>query len=626
MKHQFFLLFIALMGITASAQVGINTTTPHPNAALDINSTSQGVLLPRMSEAERDAIPDPIPAGLLIYCNNCGPQGEIQVFDGESWTNLSGNPVAAAPFVCGTSKVSFQYNGTSVKYGTVVGAGGRCWLDRNLGASQVASAVDDVQGFGHLFQWGRSSDGHQLTSPLPPVTNTLSNSDLAGHGMFILPTGSPYDWRFPQNANLWQGETGTNKPCPNGFRIPTQLEFDSERLSWISNDAAGAFASPLKLTFSGQRNAIDGNIYHQGTNGHYWLSTISPTHNHLTRYFSFHQGDAGIFQLARAAGMAVRCIMDTNSLGSIGSLNCSGATINGTLTEGMAANGVSAVVQYSNGNGAAHSGQTVLSSGVSGLTATLTAGTFSSGTGSLTYTITGTPDLNGTAEFELNIGGQMCLLNVEIASAVFTCGTSTVTFEYNGSSVTYGTVVGAGGRCWLDRNLGASQVATSSTDVAAYGDLFQWGRGDDGHQIRTSPLINTLSNTDNPGHGSFITTNGFYSNWRTPQNNSLWQGVNGINNPCPTGFRVPTLAELSTERASWGSNKNSLGAFNSPLKLPVAGRRVQNGSLSVVGSNGSYWSSSVSGANSHYLDFYSGAASINIYYRAFGFCVRCIKD
>ncbi len=625
MKYPFFLLFIALIGITASAQVGINTTTPNPNAALDINSTSQGVLLPRMSEAERDAIPDPIPAGLLIYCNNCGSQGEIQVFDGESWTNLSGNPVAAAPFVCGTSKVSFQYNGTSVKYGTVVGAGGRCWLDRNLGASQVASAVDDVQGFGHLFQWGRSSDGHQLTSPLPPVTNTLSNSDLAGHGMFILPTGSPYDWRFPQNANLWQGETGTNKPCPNGFRIPTQLEFDSERLSWITNDGAGAFASPLKLTFSGQRNAIDGNIYHQGTNGHYWLSTISPTHNHLTRYFSFHQGDAGIFQLSRAAGMAVRCIMDTNYPGSIGSLDCSGATINGTLKEGIAASGVSAVVSYANGNGAAHSGQTVLSSGVSGLTATLVAGTFISGTGSLTYTITGTPDFEGTAEFELNIGGQMCILNLEIASAVFTCGTSNVTFTYNGNSVTYGTVVGAGGRCWLDRNLGATQVATSSNDAAAFGDLFQWGRGDDGHQIRTSSTINTLSNTDSPGHGNFIFAPNIPTDWRSPQNSSLWQGINGVNNPCPSGFRLPTRAELDAERLSWGSNQNSIGAFASPLKLPLAQfRHYGNGNF--FSGTGAYWSSTIISRFAHRFRFSSTSAYMNLGNRADGVSVRCIKE
>jgi len=42
------------------------------------------------------------------------------------------------------------------------------------------------------------------------------------------------------------------------------------------------------------------------------------------------------------------------------------------------------------------------------------------------------------------------------------------------------------GRVWLDRNLGASQVCTSATDTACYGDYYQWGRGHDGHQSSSS--------------------------------------------------------------------------------------------------------------------------------------------
>jgi hypothetical protein len=121
-------------------------------------------------------------------------------------------------------------------------------------------------------------------------------------------------------------------------------------------------------------------------------------------------------------------------------------------------------------------------------------------------------------------------------SPPFTCGISTVTFNYKGNIVTYGTVI-SNNRCWLDRNLGAAQVATSSTDAAAYGDLFQWGRLDDGHQVRTSPTTTTLSNSDVPGHGNFILSPST-GDWRSPQNNDLWQGVNGINNPCPDGFRL----------------------------------------------------------------------------------------
>lgn len=48
------------------AQVGINTTTPDASAALDIVSTNKGVLIPRVTTAQRLAIATPAP-GLLVY-------------------------------------------------------------------------------------------------------------------------------------------------------------------------------------------------------------------------------------------------------------------------------------------------------------------------------------------------------------------------------------------------------------------------------------------------------------------------------------------------------------------------------------------------------------------------------
>ena len=181
------------------------------------------------------------------------------------------------------------------------------------------------------------------------------------------------------------------------------------------------------------------------------------------------------------------------------------------------------------------------------------------------------------------------------------------------------------GKTWMDRNLGASQVATSSTDEASYGDLYQWGRGSDGHQLRTSETTPTLSSTDQPGNGNFIIAPTSPFDWRSSQNVNLWQGVNGINNPCPSGYRLPTEAELNEERTSWSSN-NAAGAFASPLKLPVAGIRNTNGSLNVVGVAGNYWSSTVTGDFSRNLYFDSSNAFMNTSRRADGFSVRCLKD
>ena len=195
------------------------------------------------------------------------------------------------------------------------------------------------------------------------------------------------------------------------------------------------------------------------------------------------------------------------------------------------------------------------------------------------------------------------------------------------SSCGTGTVLSAG-QCWMDRNLGASRVATSSTDSEAYGDLYQWGRGTDGHEKRTSSTTSINSSTDDPGHGSFITESSYPYDWRVPQNNNLWQGESGINNPCPAGFRLPTDTELKNERASWSSD-NSAGAFASPLRLVAAGsRHLSNGTVYFAGSSGRYWSSTVCGSGSYSrgLGFGSGNVGMGSYGRAYGCCARCLED
>jgi hypothetical protein len=188
------------------------------------------------------------------------------------------------------------------------------------------------------------------------------------------------------------------------------------------------------------------------------------------------------------------------------------------------------------------------------------------------------------------------------------------------------------GEIWMDRNLGATQAATSSTDVDSYGDLYQWGRFSDGHQCRTSNTTATLSSVDQPAHGDFILGPNSPYDWRSPQNDNLWQGVNGINNPCPSGYRLPTEAELDLELLSWSSN-NSAGAIASPLKLPMAGYRLySNGALSNVGTYGAYRSSTVSVTFmpgvffEQGLAFVSSNAGISDGHRSDGYAVRCLKD
>ena len=93
MKQIFTLLAAALLTATTFAQVGIGTATPDASSALDITSTTKGLLIPRMTAAQRDVIPLPT-QGLMIFCTDCASgEGELQIKLTSSWKNIIGDDV-----------------------------------------------------------------------------------------------------------------------------------------------------------------------------------------------------------------------------------------------------------------------------------------------------------------------------------------------------------------------------------------------------------------------------------------------------------------------------------------------------------------------------------------------------
>ncbi|MDC0380585.1 DUF1566 domain-containing protein [Flavobacteriaceae bacterium] len=81
------LLILALFSVLSYAQVGINTNTPDSSSALDIESSTGGILIPRLTETQRDAISSPA-TGLMIYQTD--QTTGFYFYDGIAWTRIEG--------------------------------------------------------------------------------------------------------------------------------------------------------------------------------------------------------------------------------------------------------------------------------------------------------------------------------------------------------------------------------------------------------------------------------------------------------------------------------------------------------------------------------------------------------
>ena len=86
-------------GLNAQS-VGINAdgSAPDNSAMLDVKSANKGFLPPRMTYAERGTIASPA-AGLIVWCSNCGPSGELQIYNGNIWTNMIGGTASLIPAI-----------------------------------------------------------------------------------------------------------------------------------------------------------------------------------------------------------------------------------------------------------------------------------------------------------------------------------------------------------------------------------------------------------------------------------------------------------------------------------------------------------------------------------------------
>jgi hypothetical protein len=208
---------------------------------------------------------------------------------------------------------------------------------------------------------------------------------------------------------------------------------------------------------------------------------------------------------------------------------------------------------------------------------------------------------------------QSTLLNIVCGSAFTINHLASGGIAPVDKTVTYSTVTGIPGepaKCWITRNLGASQQATVVSDAseASAGWYFQFNRKQ-GYQYISSRI---------PG-SAWISSISESSNWIT------------ANDPCASelgnGWRIPTSTEWTNVDAS-GNWTDWNGPYGSALKLPAAGYLyLTDGSLNYRGSYGYYWSSTQNSTTHGWsLGFLSGYCSMSSNNKALGLPTRCIRD
>jgi len=383
------------MVLTSGGNVGIGTdVVPNSNAILELAATNKGFLPPRLTTAQRNAISNP-PAGLMIYNvnTNC-----MDFWNSSIWVStcaLIGPP----PGIITTLNCAAANN---------IGI-----LENGNAASGVSSAIPYTGGN------GGSHGGQIVTSTgVTGLTATLDAGNFAtGNGTVTYTiTGTPSAVGTASFAINIGGQscTLTRTVIAAPGAVLTLNCAGATNIGTLAQGAAASGVSSIIPYTGGNGGAHNGQtVTSTGVTG--LTATLSAGsfangNGNLTYIITGTPSSVGNANFVINIGGQSCTLTRPVVTGSVGSINCGAATNNGTLTQGIAASGVNSVIPYTGGNGGSHSGQTVTSTGVTGLTATLSAGNFANGNATLTYTITGTPNISGTATFAISIGGQACTL------------------------------------------------------------------------------------------------------------------------------------------------------------------------------------------------------------------------
>jgi len=308
-----------LQPLFGQVSISPNDNPPHPSSALDIQSSTGGLLAPRMSTEERDAISTPA-EGLLIFntTTKC-----YNFFAYSGWHDMACATPPPSGFNCGTSLTDARDNNV---YPTVQ-IGSQCWMAANLNYSQETGMEwcydDDIANceiYGKLYNWDAAMQGESGSTTEP--------SGVRG----ICPEGwhlpSHHEWTTLERAVCISATCETDFPydfTTNGWSLYPDNYFsgtdEDARLKAVSplwilnlgNNASGFSALPGGGEFDG--------FYDQGIGAGWWTSTPYTESASWIRYL-YEDGEGlyignewmigGVWRSHddNIYGYSVRCVLD----------------------------------------------------------------------------------------------------------------------------------------------------------------------------------------------------------------------------------------------------------------------------------------------------------------------------
>ena len=221
-------------GFSIFAQnMGINNdgSSPDGSAMLDVSSTSKGFLPPRMTYAERNAITG-APAGLIVWCSNCA-SGELQVYNGTTWTNMVGGG-ASVPFVIGQSYgggIIFYIDGTG-QHGLISAT-----TDQSTGAPWGCS--------GTTIGTSTAIGTGQANTTL--IVNGCSTAGIAARICDDLVLNGYSDWFLPSKDEL--NQMYLQKDAIGGFASYSYWSSSQSNAinAWYQSFSSGGSSNDVKL-------------------------------------------------------------------------------------------------------------------------------------------------------------------------------------------------------------------------------------------------------------------------------------------------------------------------------------------------------------------------------------------